>query len=393
MTVTVEKPEAPTPSEKDKDKFEPGYEDGSGKPGEDVTVDAPKFKDKDGNDTKAPEGTTFTPGENAPEGVKVDEKTGEITVPVPEGAKPGDKITVPVDVTYPDGSKDTVDVTVTVEKPEAPSKKPDWEDSKTTPDKPVEIPNTGGPVEDGTTVEIDGPGTAEIDENGKITVTPGKDAKPGDKIKVVVKDKDGKVIDTVEVKITEKPISSSEREGCTESLIGFGLPLLALIPLGIASQTSIPGLKEIQGQVGRQIQDANTALQNQLGIMDPRLAKAAADFDAQLKGAGANLNQVLGGLAVLAYGIAAITTIATKCGPGNTKTQTNVEVSSIFGKGSSSKPDGDKGSSSKGSSKSKDENNGSSSKGSSKGKDENSSSSSKSKEDKGSSEAEGKNAQ
>ena len=174
----------------------------------------------------------------------------------------------------------------------------------------------------------------------------------------------------------DEPISSSEREGCTESLVGFGLPLLALIPLGIASQTSIPGLQEIQGQVGRQIQDANTALQNQLGIMDPRLAKAAADFDAQLKGAGANLNHVMGGLAVLAYGIAAITTIATKCGPGNTKTQTETGASS---KSSSSKSDGDKGSSSKGSS--------------SKDKDENSSSSSKSKEGKGSSESEGKNAQ
>lgn len=96
--------------------------------------------------------------------------------------------------------------------------------------------------------------------------------------------------------------------------------------------------------------------------MDPRLAKAAADFQAQLRGAGANLNQVLGGLAVLAYGIAAITTIATKCGPGNTKIKdTNVEVSSIFGNGSSSKAEGSQGSSSNGSSLGKDENNGSSS--------------------------------
>ena len=118
--------------EKDKDSnpkspnqnldFEPEYEDGSGEPGEDVTVPAPTIKDKDGNDTDAPEGTKFTPGENAPDGVKVDESTGEVTVPVLEDAEPGDKITVPVDVTYPDGSKDTVDVTVTVDEPDAPAR-------------------------------------------------------------------------------------------------------------------------------------------------------------------------------------------------------------------------------------------------------------------------------
>ncbi|MDC7109766.1 YPDG domain-containing protein, partial [Corynebacterium afermentans] len=86
VTVTVEEPDAPAPVEEDKDKFDPGYEDGSGNPGEDVTVPAPEFKDKDGNPTEAPEDTTFTPGDGAPEGVDVDENTGEITVPVPEDA-------------------------------------------------------------------------------------------------------------------------------------------------------------------------------------------------------------------------------------------------------------------------------------------------------------------
>ena len=37
------------------DHFEPGYKDGSGKPGSDVKIDAPTFKDKDGKDAKAPE--------------------------------------------------------------------------------------------------------------------------------------------------------------------------------------------------------------------------------------------------------------------------------------------------------------------------------------------------
>ncbi|MCG7289358.1 MULTISPECIES: YPDG domain-containing protein, partial [unclassified Corynebacterium] len=128
--------------------FEPEYEDGNGKPGEDVTVPAPTFKDKDGNDTEAPEGTKFTPGEGAPEGVTVDENTGEITVPVPEDANPGDKITVPVDVTYPDGTTDTVDVTVTVDEPDAPAPveedkdkfEPEYEDGNGKPGEDVTVP-------------------------------------------------------------------------------------------------------------------------------------------------------------------------------------------------------------------------------------------------------------
>ncbi|MFR9821097.1 YPDG domain-containing protein [Corynebacterium striatum] len=118
VTVTVEKPDAPV--EADKDKFDPKYKDGSGKPGDNVTVPAPTFTDKDGKATKAPKDTKFAPGAGAPDGVTVDETTGKVTVPVPEGAEPGSKITVPVEVTYPDKSKETVEVTVTVEKPDAP---------------------------------------------------------------------------------------------------------------------------------------------------------------------------------------------------------------------------------------------------------------------------------
>ena len=202
VTVTVEQPDAP--DTKQADEFEPGYEDGSGKPGEDVTVPAPEFKDKDGNPTTAPEGTTFTPGDNVPDGVTIDENTGEITVTIPEDATPGDKITVPVVVTYPDGSTDEVEVTVTVEQPDAPAEKPDWNDDSGKPGEKVEIPNTGGDVPDGSTVETEGPGKAEIDEDGNLVVDIDKDANPGDKIVVIVKDKDGNEIDRVVVEV-EKP--------------------------------------------------------------------------------------------------------------------------------------------------------------------------------------------
>ncbi|QRP18986.1 YPDG domain-containing protein [Corynebacterium striatum] len=102
------------PGSKDSESFDPKYKDGSGKPGDDVTVPAPTFTGKDGNATEAPKDTKFAPGADAPVGVTVDETTGKITVPIPKDAEPGSKITVPVEVTYPDNSKETVEVSVTV---------------------------------------------------------------------------------------------------------------------------------------------------------------------------------------------------------------------------------------------------------------------------------------
>ena len=223
-----------------------------------------------------------------------------------------------------------------------------WKDKETYPKESVTVPKEDGfTVPEGSTVEVEGPGTAEILPNGDIKVTPNDDAEVGNEIKVTVKDKDGNKVDDFTVKIVEKPISSSQRKGCTESLLGFGLPLLALIPLGIATQAAIPGLQAFQAQVDQQIRDMNTALQRQLGILDPNMARAAAEFDARLKGASANLGQVLAGLALLGYGIAAIATIATACDPSNpNKRDSKLDFSSSLKpgeNGSSNKKEGQEG--------------------------------------------------
>jgi len=338
--------------------FDPSYEDGSGKPGDDVTVPAPEFKDNDGNPAEAPEGTEFTPGDNAPDGVTVDENTGEITVPVPEDAKPGDKITVPVDVTYPDDTKDTVDVTVTVGEPDAPDAKdnetfePDYEDGSGKPGEDVKVPapefkdNDGNPAEapEGTefTPGDNAPDGVTVDENtGEITVPVPEDAKPGDKITVPVDVTypDGSK-DTVDVPVTvgEPKDNSGSSDGgssipggssnvdwerCAPAAAGLGLPLLFLLPIGLASQMNIPGfsplVKQVSAQIdgiNRQLAQQNVALQKQLGIYNGPLAKQASQIDLMLKKVSSEAGRIGGGIALAAAGALALGLLINSCAPG-----------------------------------------------------------------------------
>ena len=181
-------------------------------------------------------------------------------------------------------------------------------------------------MQDGTTVETEGPGKAEIDKDGKLIVDVDKGAKPGDKVVVVVKDKDGKEIDRVVVEV-EKPGASSDGSGssdlssnlsqrCINTGLGVGIPLLFLIPVGLASQMNIPGLKDFVAPINKQIQDLNTQLQKQAGVFNGPLAGKVAGIDAQLKRFGAEYQQVAGAVALIAAGALAIGLIADACAPG-----------------------------------------------------------------------------
>ena len=88
------------------DDYTPKYNDGHGKPGTEVEIPL-----KEENGKKIPSGTTF---ESDQPGVITVDKDGKVTVTIPEGSNPGDKITGKITVTYPDGSKDEVPVKVTV---------------------------------------------------------------------------------------------------------------------------------------------------------------------------------------------------------------------------------------------------------------------------------------
>ncbi|PXA76699.1 hypothetical protein DCC24_06570 [Auritidibacter sp. NML100628] len=192
VTIDVD-PKAPAQAE----TFEPAYEDASGVPGEQVSVPAPSFTDADGNEAEAPEGTSFQAGENAPEGVSVDENTGEITFTVPEGATPGETIEIPVVVTYPDGSTDEVTVTVTVDEPggggeddtQADTTTPTWENGTVEPGGSVDIPNSGDQLPEGSNVEAttDAEGwKVSATDDGTLTVTAPEGAADGDKATIEV---------------------------------------------------------------------------------------------------------------------------------------------------------------------------------------------------------------
>jgi len=179
---------------------------------------------------------TITGDQKVPGGLKVEVPAGQGTATIqPNGdvvftpapnAKAGDKVTVTIK-----SGDETVDTfVVTIKEPDAndpdndgvlgdddkcptipgPASNngcPDWNDTITNPNKPIElIPNPNpSKLPDGTTVTPIGPGDAKIDPNtGIITVTPKPEAKPGDEIKVEVR-VPGQTdpIDTITVTIVE----------------------------------------------------------------------------------------------------------------------------------------------------------------------------------------------
>ncbi|OAA15911.1 hypothetical protein Caferm_04455 [Corynebacterium afermentans subsp. afermentans] len=174
---------------------------------------------------------------------------------------------------------------------------------------------TGGKLPDGLTFK-----------DGKITGTP---TKAGTfKVAFTTKDEEGKVIDTREVtfKISEaaKPAEPREvNEKCLATSLGFGLPLLALIPVGLATQVELPGLSNMVGDVNAQLQNVNTQMQQQLGLFNPEVAVQVDAINKQLAQYGTDFGTVAGALALIAAGILAGTIIYDACAPEGSQSSVN----------------------------------------------------------------------
>ena len=107
---------------------------------------------------------------------------------------------------------------------------------------------------------------------------------------------------------------SSMEPKCVAALAGWGVPLLALIPLGLATQLNIPGMENIQA-MGQQIADQfNDAVQQALS--NPALAQ----LNAVLAENGQSIGTAAGALGAIALGIAALSTISAACSDGGSST-------------------------------------------------------------------------
>ncbi|WP_246815389.1 Ig-like domain-containing protein, partial [Corynebacterium sp. HMSC11D10] len=164
--------------------------------------------------------------------------------------------------------------------------------------------------------------TTDKDGNWKVDVPAGIELKPGDKITVI--DKAGNDT-TATVGI--------DTAKCVATSVGFGLPLIALLPIGLATQLEIPGLSDFAAQANAQIQNANTQIQQQLGIFNPQLASQVDAINAKLGQYGTDLATVAGGLALIAAGILAGTIIYDNCSPnGGGSSVKDLELKGSSGK-------------------------------------------------------------
>ncbi|MDK8245097.1 Rib/alpha-like domain-containing protein, partial [Corynebacterium sp. UMB10321] len=150
--------------------------------------------------------------------------------------------------------------------------------------------------------------TTDANGNWSVNLPKGVELKQGDKVNV--RDGHGNMAKTVTV------AGKVNAGACAATAVGFGLPLIALLPLGLASQIQIPVLSDLAGQVEAQLQAANTRIQQQAGIFNPEMARQAERINAQLRTVGADLGMVVAGIALIAAGVLAGTFIYDACKPG-----------------------------------------------------------------------------
>ncbi|GAB2502648.1 hypothetical protein GCM10027031_07750 [Corynebacterium atrinae] len=104
------------------------------------------------------------------------------------------------------------------------------------------------------------------------------------------------------------PISTCVAAGLT-----VGLPLLLLVPVGMAGQLNIPGLDQLNADLQAQLRNANSQLQQQFGVFDPSQAQYINQINAEIARFTADNRTIINGAAMVALGLLAASYLYNSC--------------------------------------------------------------------------------
>ena len=77
--------------------------------------------------------------------------------------------------------------------------------------------------------------------------------------------------------------SITDNDKCRTAVLGWGIPLAVLVPVGLLANAAVPGLRALRHAAGDFVREANAQFQNQIGVMNPELAALQANFNDQLR--------------------------------------------------------------------------------------------------------------
>lgn len=128
---------------------------------------------------------------------------------------------------------------------------------------------------------------------------------------------------------------SSQESGlpgkCKVVLLGLGVPLLALIPVALVSQLALGGASQIGDQLGAQIRQANSAIQSQIGLLDPQVASQGESANAALKQFGLTAGSAALAVAGAGVGLTLLAGVLAAClGNGSSSSSTPADRGSSW---------------------------------------------------------------
>ena len=112
--------------------------------------------------------------------------------------------------------------------------------------------------------------------------------------------------------------SITDNDKCRTAVLGWGIPLAVLVPVGLLASAAVPGLRALRHAAGDFVREANAQFQNQIGVMNPELAALQANFNDQLRQFNTDITQLAFGAAFLGLGVGALAHLGTACSPAAT---------------------------------------------------------------------------